>query len=170
MKTLDWLKNEILANGLLCEEYAERVRKAKSKKQLFEICSDANGVAFLPEMRAKGYPLPYDTIWEDFERYINGRYKPKFESPITGGTYTSAIYCQCNDRKDIVVDTTAACFLQCDNEVWVHPLHMAKICVDANCHLKIHCPQSSSLVVYYWGDESTIEIVEGWNKVTLRKK
>ena len=66
MKTLDWIRNEIMANGLLCEEYTERVRNAKSKKQLFEICCDANGARFLPEMRAKGYPLDYDVIHEEF--------------------------------------------------------------------------------------------------------
>ena len=170
MKTLDWLKNEIMANDLLCEEYTERVREAKSKKRLFEICADSNGVSFVPQMRAKGHPLEYDIVWEDFERYINGKYKPEFTSPITGGTYTSAIYCQYNNEKDIVIDTTVASILGCDNEVWVSPLHLAKICVDQNCHLKIHCPQNSSLVVYYWCDDANIEVVEGKDRVSLRKK
>ena len=53
-----------MANGLLCEEYAERVRNAKSKKQLFDICADANGVSFLAEMRQKEHPLAYETIWD----------------------------------------------------------------------------------------------------------
>ena len=48
MKTLDWLNNEIIGNGLLCAEYTERVRNAKSKKQLFDVCADANGVSFIP--------------------------------------------------------------------------------------------------------------------------
>jgi hypothetical protein len=170
MKTLDWLRQEIMANGLLCEEYAERVRNAKSKKQLFEICCDANGVSFLPEMTAKGYSLDYELIWAEFDRYINGKYKPEFESPLTGDSYTSAIYCQYNDVKDIVVDTTLSCFLACDNEVWIRPFNIARICVDANCHLKIHCPQSSSLVVEYWGDDDMIEIAEGEDRIRVRKR
>lgn len=170
MKTLDWIRQEIMANGLLCEEYTERVRNAKSKKQLFEICCDANGARFLPEMRAKGYPLDYDVIHEEFGRYINGQYKPEFESPSGLASYTSAIYCQHNDVKDIVVDTTIACFLACDNEVWISPFNIARICVDANCHLKIHCPQNASLVVEYWGDDDIIEIVEGKDRIKIKKR
>ena len=51
MKVLDYISN-IEPSGLLCEEYAERVRNAKSKKRLFDIVCVANGVSGLPEMRA----------------------------------------------------------------------------------------------------------------------
>lgn len=168
MKTLNWLKNEIMANGLLCSEYAERVRHAKSKKQLFDICADANGVSFLPEMEDKGFPLPYETVWEDFGRYINGKYKPAFSAPL-GGEYTSAIYCQAHDVKDIVVDTTLACFLSCINEVWIQQFNVARIVVDTKCFLKLHCPANSKCVVEIYGD-GEVEVVEGEERVKIRRK
>ena len=168
MKTTDWLKNEIMANGLLCSEYAERVRNAKSKKQLFDACADANGVSFLAEMREKGHPLAYEIIWEDFSRYINGKYKPSFSTPL-GGEYTSAIYCQANDVKDIVVDTTLACFLSCINEVWIQQFNVARIVVDSNCFLKVHCPHNSKAVIEVYG-EGEVEIVEGLDRVKIKRR
>lgn len=169
MKTLDWLKNEIIGNGLLCDDYAEKVRKAKSKKQLFEICCDANGVNFLTEMASKKHPLPYEAVWEDFGRYINGRYKPEFESPLSDGTYTGAIYCQHHDVKDIVVDTTVACFLGCINEVWIQQFNIARIVVDGASFLKLHCPQNARCVVEVYG-EGEVNVVEGEDRVRIKKK
>jgi hypothetical protein len=168
MKTLDWIRNEIIGNGLLCAEYAEKVRNAKSKKQLFDICADANGASFLPEMRAKGYPLPYEVVWDEFGRYINGNYKPVFSTPL-GGEYTSAIYCQANDVKDIVVDTTLACFLSCMNEVWIQQFNVARIVVDENCFLKLHCPANSKCVVEIYGG-GEVAVVEGEERVKIRRK
>lgn len=167
MKTLDWLNNEIIANGLLCDEYIKKVRCARSKKQLFEICADANGVSFLMEMREKGFPLDYETIWEDFERYINGKYKPEFETD--NGSYTSAIYCQANEVKDINVDTTVAAFLSCINEVHIEPFLVTKLVVDQNCALRVFCPDSSRAYIDVYG-EGEVDIIEGKHRVTIRRK
>lgn len=168
MKTLDWIQKDIIGNGLLCDEYTEKVRKAKSKKQLFGICADANGISFLPEMRDKGLPLSNEVIWEDFERYINGKYKPTYISP-SGEEYTSSIYCQANDVKDIEVDTTVCCFLSCINEVWIQPFNVAKLVVDQNSYLKVHCPQNSRALIEVYGDGEVV-VVEGEDRVKIRKK
>lgn len=164
MKTLDWLNNNIIGRGLLCDEYIEKVRSAKSKKQLFEICADSNGVSFLAEMRAKGCPLPYETIWEDFERYINGKYKPEFEEG-----YTSSIYCQANDAKDIIVDTTVVCFLSCINEVHIKPFNITRIVVDQNCVLKIFCPPNTKATIEVYGD-GEVYIMEGIDRVKIKRR
>lgn len=164
MKTLDWLNNDIIGNGLLCDEYVEKVRNAKSKKQLFEVCADSNGVNFMAEMRQNGKPLEYDVIWEDFGKYINGKYKPVFE-----GGYNSAIYCQEHILKDVVVDTTLACFLGCVVEVWIPKYHVTRIIVDQNSALKIHCPDTSTAVVeVYEGGE--VVVAEGVDKVKIKRK
>lgn len=167
MKVLDYISN-IEASGLLCEEYAERVRNAKSKKRLFDLVCDANGVSWLPEMRAKGFPLEYQTIHEEFGRYINGKCKPEYESPVTGGSYSSALYCQHNDVKDIVVDTTLACFLSCINEVWIQPFNVARIVVDEECFLKLHCPENAKCVVEIYG-KGEVAVVEGADRVRIRR-
>lgn len=168
MKTLDWLNNDIIGNGLLCEEYTERVRESISKKQLFEVCADANGVSFLAEMRAKGYPLDYEIIREDFRRYINGNYKPVFKAPL-GGEYTSAIYCQTDDVVNIVVDTTLACFLSCINKVYIQPFNVARLVVDQNSAIKVYCPQNAKAVIEVYGD-GEVEIAEGADRVRVKRK
>ena len=164
MKTLDWLNNNIIGNGLLCDEYVEKVRNAKSKKQLFEVCADSNGVTFMAEMRQAGMPLDYRVIWEDFGRYINGKYKPVFE-----GGYSSVIYCQENMLKDVVVDTTLACFLGCILEVWVSKCNVTRIIVDQNSALKIYCPETSTAIVEVYGDGEVV-VAEGIDRVKIKRK
>ena len=166
MKVLDYI-SEIEASGLLCEEYAERVRSAKSKKRLFDIVCDANGVSWLPELREKGFPIDYSIAHEEFGRYINGKCKPEFESP-TGGTYTSAFYCQYNEVSDIVVDTTLACFLGCINDVWIAPFNVARIVLDGNTDLNLHCPDNASCVVECYGN-ANVDIIEGADRVRIRR-
>lgn len=168
MKTLDWLNNNIISNGLLCDEYVEKVRNARSKKQLFEVCADANGVTFLAEMREQGNPLSYETIWEDFERYINGKYKPSFESE-NRGSYTSAIYCQAHFTKDIFVDTTLTLFLSCINEVYIQPYHVARIVVDQESAIKVHCPKTSKVFIEVYGD-GEVEVAEGIDRTNIKRK
>lgn len=153
MRVLDWLKNDIVANGLLCEEYIALVNNAKSKKQLFDICADANGVSFLCEMRDKGHGLPYYVIQEEFGNYINGKYIAEYEKG-----YTSAIYCGSNG--DIEVETTLACFLGCHGRVYLRPYSVTRICVDCNCYLEVECPANARLTIEYYGEGSTIKVIE----------
>lgn len=167
MKVLDYINN-IAANGLLCDEYAEKIRCAKSKKRLFDIVCDVNGVNWLPELRSKGFPFDYSIAHEEFGRYINGKCKPEFESPITGEIYTSALYCQYNEVKDIVVDTTIACFLSCVNEVWIAPFNVARIVLDDQCFVKLHCPENSKCIVEVYGN-GEVEVVEGVDRVKIRR-
>jgi hypothetical protein len=169
MKTLDWLNNDIIGNGLLCGEYTERVRKSMSKKQLFEVCADANGVTFLAEMRAKGHPLPYEVIREDFEKYINGKHKPVYGN-LVGRHYTSAIYCMANFvENNILVDTTLACFLCCVNVVYIKSFNFARIVVDQNSKIKVYCPDNANAVIEVFGD-GVVDVVEGADRVRIKKK
>lgn len=177
MKVIDWINKDIIANGLLCEEYVERVRKAKSKKQLFEIVCDANGVNFIPEMRSRGARLSYEDMENEFGRYLNGKYKPHFEgtNPTSDG-YTSAIYVGLSREKgeSIVIDTTLACIMGCCCDVYIPPMKISRIVLDEGCKVRIHCPKSSKIVVeHYWSDlwmlsHNNIEIVEGGDCVRVR--
>ena len=167
MKTVKWL-NDIINKGLLCEEYTEKVNLAHSKKQIFDICADSNGISFLAEMREKGYPLSYDTIKEEFEKYLNGRYKPMFTTPM-GGSYSSSIYCDYDKECDIVVDTTVCSLLSCHNEVWVQQFNYTRIVLDQECDIKLYCPINARAVVEVYGD-AKVEVVEGIERVKIRRK
>lgn len=166
MKTTLWLNQDIIPNGLICDELY-KLWGMRSKKQIFEVCCGAKGIDFLPLMRAKGHPLEYEVIKEEFGRYINGQHKPEFKKEGADHGYTSAIYCQYEEDK-VYVDTTATCFLDCHLDVYVEPNHFAKIIADQNCHLRIHCPESARAVVEHWGDVRTVEIIEGKEHVRLK--
>lgn len=171
MQCLDWIKNEIIANDLLCRQYAQRVAGAHSKRQLFDMLCDANGVSFLPEMSAKGHATPYDLLIKDFGQYLNGRYKAEIKGQASDSVgYTSAIYCRCPRVDKITVDTTLACFLDCDSTVRIPPYNVARLCVDANSKIRIDCPRNAVVTVEYWCDDRNIEIVNGDGKIKMRKK
>lgn len=168
MKTINWLRG-IIESGLLCEEYTELVSKAKGKKALFDIVCDSNGVRFLCEMRAKGFPLDYEVIQEEFGRYINGRCKPEYETPLTNGKYTSALYCGVNNNDvETLVDTTLACFLSCEGVVRIAPYNVARICLDTNSKIKLIVPPSSKVYVELWGEASITTTKEERERVTIK--
>lgn len=169
MKVIDWLNNEIIANGLLCDEYTERVRNAVSKKQLFEIVCDANGVSFLPEMREKGFPLGYDIIGEEFSKYINGQHKPSFKSKVDGEEveYTSAVYM--TNEKELLIDTTIACVLDFHGEITVTPFHGSRIVLDQRCDAKIYGSKYNNTVVEVYGN-STVEVTGNHKNVIIKRR
>lgn len=168
MKTIDWLRG-IIESGLLCEEYTNKANKVKGKKALFDLVCDSNGVSFLCEMRAKGFPLDYDVIKEEFGRYINGKCKPSFETPTMTSTYTSSLYCNLGGEEAIVVDTTLACLLGCECEVRIAPFNFSRICLDQNSKIKLFCPPTSKVIIETWGEEDLITIVEGEDRVRIRR-
>lgn len=169
MKTLDWLNNSIISNGLLCDRYISKVRRAKSKKQLFEICCDANGISFLMEMRDKGFPLDYDTIVGEFGNYINGAYKPSYEGR-NGYCYTSSIYCNLYRKEDVSIDCTVTAFLNCKLNVVIPDCAMAKLYVDHNSELDIICMDDTfNVYVEVYGD-GIVNVVNGVDKVKIKRK
>ena len=147
MKTIDWLNN-IIKDGLLCDRYITKVYEAKSKKQLFNIICDANGVSFLPEMREKGYPLEYDVIEDEFGKYINGRCCPEYTTVI--GKYSSALYCRYN--KELLLETTIACFCGCELDITIPQYSYSTIYIDQNSKVRVHVKDNSHCKIYLWGE------------------
>lgn len=135
-------------NGLLCDEYCDKVDNAKSKLELVRCVLDANGSSFLQEMQAVGFQLPYDVICNIFRSYINGRYKAEFKNE-KGNGYTSSIYC-CYAEDELLIDTTLTTMLGCNTDVYIRPNDFVKIYADKNCELHISCPDSSRCIVEYW--------------------
>lgn len=154
MKTKYWIK-ELYDRDMLCEEYMGKASLAASKKQLFDIACDANGINFMCSTRQDGCPLPYDVIKEEFKAYINGRYISEITTH-TGGHYNSALYI-CLEKDDTVnVGTTLACFLGCRCTIKVKDFHYVRITADTNCELVIDCPSTSKVMVEHYGNASII--------------
>lgn len=142
-----WI-NKVIESGNLCGEYKDKVDDAKSKKQILDIVLDANGSSFLQEMQAKGMPLPYETINNEFRSYINGRYKAEFKND-KGNGYSSSLYC-CYAEDELLIDTTLTTMLGCNTDVYIRNNDFVKIYADKNCELHISCPPSSTCIVEYW--------------------
>lgn len=143
----EWIK-KVIETGNLCGGYTDKVHEAKSKKKLMDVCLDSNGASWLPEMQAKGMPLPYETILKEFGSYINGRYKAEFKNE-KGHGYTSSIYC-CYAEDECLIDTTLTTMLCCNTDVYIRENDFVKIYADKNCELHISCPDSSRCIVEYW--------------------
>ena len=163
MKTKDWL-NTIINAGLLCGTYTGKVNDAKSKKQLIDICFDANGINFLCEMQEKGMPLPYETICSEFAPFINGRYVAEYRNEKSHG-YTSKLYC-CYNEPEIVVDTTVCTVLGCSGTIVVAKNNYAKIYIDVNCDVKIKLEDCAKANVEYWKG-AKVEVVGDFERVKL---
>lgn len=144
----DWIKKIVNANKL-CASYYNKVNKSMSNKQLMDIVTDSNGMTYLCEMQAKGFPLPYEVITSRFSSFINGRYTAEHNSK-NGRLYTSQIYC-CYQGKIEMKDTLLT-LLGCTCSVYVAENHICQIYLDKNCDVIIACPSSSKAIVHYWGN------------------
>ena len=148
MRFKEWI-TKVISKGLLCAAYTDKVESALSKKKLMDIVLDANGVSWLPQMQAKGISLPYETIINEFGAYINGRYKAEY-SKGDRLFYTSCLYCCYGES--IQIDTTATTLLGCNCEVNITDYDFVKIYIDANCDVRINCPDNARCLVEYWGN------------------
>lgn len=162
MKFEYWIK-KVISSGNLCNGYEDKVKRAASRKQLMDLCLDANGINYLCEMQAAGYPLPYETICNEFVHYINGKYVAEYYNDNKHG-YTSCLYC-CYDG-ELEVNTTLICLLGCNiTNMKIKENAFVKIYCDPNCIVDIDIPNSSRAIIETWGnaqvyfdDKSNIEI------------
>lgn len=161
----EWI-NDIMDNGMLCSNYTDRVNGALGKKQLMDIVLDANGMSYLQEMQQNGFPLPYETILREFNRFINGRYIYESIPNEKGYTYTTAIYCCYNDDDHIDVETTAISLLGCKTKLNITKLLATSVYLDSNCEVDIVCPEDTTCSVYKYGN-AKVNNVEGEGKVRI---
>lgn len=156
MKTLDWL-NFVESEGKVCADYTDRIKDAKSKKDLFDFACEIGGAKFLMSMQNKGCGLSMDTIKEEFKNFINGKCKPVLKSRNSDDTYTSSFYCDYNE--DIEVDTTVTVLLGCCSKIKVKDGNVAIIIADNSAHYCVeHNPSRSQVLIFggYITNEGTI--------------
>ena len=143
----DWLENK-MRRGDVCYNYMRAISSCKNRQQFFELCLDVNGMDFLCDMSKSG-DLPYDSIKQEYARYINGQYVRKGED---GHGYTSEMWIDEKDR-EIEVSTTAIMFMRCKNVIVKVPeMSICAIYVDSESKIDIDCPSTSRAYVYCFGD------------------
>ena len=153
----DWLV-DIKGKGLICERYLPLVDAARSRKQYMDVVLDANGMAFLCDMRENGYGLPYDVICNEFKAYLNGRYI--HTKTDQNGTYTSSMYCDVEDPAEITINTTLTGLFRCTCTVNVPKNTSCRLYVDGASVVDIHVADGSKCYVDIW-DGGLVSFNEG---------
>lgn len=149
MDNFDKWVNEILSTGSLCDSYTDKLKRAKSNKQIMDLVLDANGVSYLQQMQEKGLVLPYEVITSRFRSFINGGYISEHKN-VNGERYTSSMYC-CY-QGDIDVKSSLVALLGCKANIYVKENSVVQIYADRNCEISVGCPSSSKAIVHYWGN------------------
>lgn len=97
----------------LCEKYSEMWDNCKSKKQLFDLATDSNGIPYICEAMVEGWGVTPDFISEKFKTFINGRYISQHNG------YTSAMYVEKFFIEPLVVKTTNLVVIACEGVIEV---------------------------------------------------
>ena len=157
----DWI-NKLMGAGLLCGDYTDMVNSAFSRKQLADIGLDANGISYVCRMAQKGYPLPYETLLNEFKNFINGNYIYESAPNERGYTYKTEMYVCYNGVID--VRTTSMAILGSKAVLNIKEYSVVNIHVDENCEIEINCPLSARCRVYMYGD-AKVNILNNSEKV-----
>lgn len=135
------MKRYALAHGL-CGRYTKRWDEAVSPKDLIDLASDANGLAFLAEGFAYGWCPSEGYVMEVFGDYINGDYISRH------GGYTSEIWCGDRDGEDVRIYATAALVAHCSMSIWIPEFDVKRMYVTGNTDLDIDCGGVAYVSVY----------------------
>ena len=95
----------------LCDKYSELWDNCKSKKQLFDLATDSNGIPYICESMVEGWGITPDFISEKFKTFINGRYISQHNG------YTSAMYAEKFFIEPLVVSTTNVIVMACEGAI-----------------------------------------------------
>ena len=95
----------------LCDKYSEMWDNCKSKKQLFDLATDSNGIPYICEAMVEGWGVTPDFISEKFKTFINGGYISQHNG------YTSAMYVEKFFIEPLVANTTNLIVMACEGVV-----------------------------------------------------
>lgn len=74
MKEVEKFKAEAKKRNL-CGQYTQKWDDCRSKKQLFDLAMDSNGIPYICQSMVDGWGLQVDFLRTKFKFFINGRYK-----------------------------------------------------------------------------------------------
>lgn len=144
----------LLQEEKICSLYRDRVKNARSKAELYEIFSDANGGEFICSQIDPEHPVSYDEVERYFENHINGKHVVTHISDDGEASYTSKIFCNYNGT--IAGDTTLLTLLGCKARVEVIENYILQIYCDRETVCEIFCPEGSRAVCAYWGEKPSV--------------
>lgn len=147
MRFETWI-NRIIDSGDLCSSYAMKALSAKSRKQFMDIVLDSNGIRYLPLMSHRGFPLPYETICEEFGNYINGKYIRSEKCEVNGTDITSALYC-CHSG-DVDINNDLTCFMGCYCRIVVSDFLCHVVTSDKNSIIEVENNKGGKLMIEYY--------------------
>lgn len=137
---------EYITKSAMCAEYKEKLLSAHSKREMFDIMSDINGLAFLCGMDG-GYTLPYELMTEKFGGFLNGRYIANRDG------YTSKVYCCYCGGEPIVADTSLVGIFGCGEvTVEVPPNAICRLYIDRNSSATVNVGEGAICICGFIGD------------------
>lgn len=95
----------------LCEKYSELWDNCKSKKQLFDLATDSNGIPYICEAMVEGWGVTPEFISKNFKTFINGRYISQHNG------YTSAMYVEKFFIEPLEANTTNLIVMACEGVI-----------------------------------------------------
>ena len=95
----------------LCEKYSEMWDGCNTKKQLFDLATDSNGIPYICEAMVDGWGVTPEFISDNFKTFINGRYISHHNG------YTSAMYVERFFIEPLVVSTTNLIVMACEGVI-----------------------------------------------------
>jgi hypothetical protein len=134
----------------LCQEYTDKVDKAKSKKAFMDICLDANGMPWVARSIAKGWGLTAEYICREYAPFNNGKYVRDMDG------YTSAMYCLDGKGDDIAAiraTTTALIAIDFIGTIYIPKNRICEMhLVNCKCYIK----GDGKANVYIYGEDADI--------------
>ena len=97
----------------LCDKYSELWDGCNTKKQLFDLATDSNGIPYICKSMVEGWGVTPEFISEKFKTFINGRYISQHNG------YTSSMYVEKFFIEPLVVSTTNVIVIACEGVIEV---------------------------------------------------
>lgn len=122
-KYLDWASRHDI-----CTPYSAKANDCKTKKQIFDLLLDVNGMAYFAKSIMMGCGVSPKEFHDTFAKFVNGGYVK--EEP-----YRSLAYCQFD--KDVTFEDTLGLFFGCHDT----------ITIPENVFCELHIVQSNCTIV-----------------------
>lgn len=135
------LINDLAMSGLICDRYKDNVVNAKSKIDIVKQLFDINGIKWLCAQRGEISKKINNTLLSVFYPYINNRYV--YTKIINNRSYTSTVFCNCNNNETIDVDTNIVGVV--DSIITIKPIASGvinTIVLDNKSKVTVICSQS----------------------------
>lgn len=161
MKTKEWAKR-VLQRHKDFQKDVRQLEACETKKQLFDFLMEINRCEFfLTSLGEYDDLVNYKVLSNELKNFINGNYIAKVDF------YTNSMYVSYEKSSKIDIDTDIIVLLNCKNiDLYVKQGEYARIYVDTQCDIKIHCPSNARAIVEYWGTP-TIEVDGNYERVEL---